>query len=119
MTGYYILARYVEDPARCEPINFGVILQENTSIDCRFVQRQDRKMPRLIYKMWADAISEEINDLKEEGNVSSMRMFNLSLNFEDPTGHVIMTKPMIIDAPQESFEQVLDRLFTTLVKPKE
>lgn len=115
MSGYYILVRYVENPARCEPINFGVILQSEKLIDYRFIQRQDRKMPYDVYKKWVDYFTDELEGVKQNNNVSAMRMFNLSLNFE--ATHVSLTKPLLIETTND-FDKCLENLFEELVKPQ-
>lgn len=105
----------MENPARGEPINFGVILQSEGLIDYRFIQRQDRKMPYDVYKKWLDYFTNELEGLKQNNNISAMRMFNLSLNFED--NHVSLTKPLLIETV-ENFEDCLENLFEELVKPR-
>ncbi len=120
---HYALIRFVPDMARMEPINFGVVLQGFGKIDFKlnpnFARRKDVETP--VFQQWRDFLVEEIRGEPMplfQPQKHSVEFLTHLANLCEQT--VSMSRPLFVSAKKdESFEDVLESLFTKLVLPPE
>ena len=120
---HYALIRFVPDMARMEPINFGVVLQGFGKIDFKlnpnFARRKDVETP--VFQQWRDFLVEEIRGEPMplfQPQKDSVEFLTHLANLCEQT--VSMSRPLFVSAKKdESFEDVLESLFTKLVLPPE
>ena len=120
---HYALIRFVPDMARMEPINFGVVLQGFGKIDFKlnpnFAIRKDVETP--VFQQWRDFLVEEIRGEPMplfQPRKDSVEFLTHLANLCEQT--VSLSRPLFVSAKKdESFEDVLESLFTKLVLPPE
>ena len=120
---HYALIRFIPDIDRMEPVNFGVVLQGGGKIDFmlnpHFARRKGVQTP--VFQRWRDFLTEEIRGepmpLFQPRKDSVEFLSHLSSLCEQT---VSISKPLFVAAhSSESFEQILESLFTQLVLPED
>ena len=118
---HYALIRFIPDAARMEPVNFGVVLQGCGRIDFKlnpnFARRKEVETP--VYQQWHKFLEEEIRGEPMppfQPRKDSVEFLTHLANLCEHT--VSMSKPLFVAAQaDESFQDVIESLFTKLVLP--
>ena len=120
----YALLRYVPDPERMEPLNFGVVVQgpegdPKLKLNNRF--GQSGKVDRKVYKQWRDFLTEEVEGDQKSIFRPSRSSPDFWMYLRSLTGDtVIMTPPLRMSTSNErTVEDVLEQLYSRLVSQKD
>ena len=117
----YALIRFIPDMERMEPINVGVILQGQGSIDFKLSPHTAKRtdVDTQVFQRWRAFLEEEIRGEAVpflQPPKDSVQFLHYLSGLCEQT--VLITKPLVLAAqPDESFGQVLESLYERLVAP--
>lgn len=116
----YSLIRYIADTLRMEPVNVGIILQDEDRLNFQLNTRHSQKenVDTAVFNQWKEFLTEEIRGEAMplfQPKKSSLRFFSHLDGLCD--GAIRISEPLIYQCEETSFDLVLSHLYQRLVAP--